>query len=137
MNEKRPDTIGDADTQTACVSKLAPLLRPLAGLVHVDSPPHAPLRFRTSPTGGANDRDVLASWMERFVEGSAAIPPERPDREAYRVVAHAAWMEITGSPMSARKARHPPTEQGSSRAPQPESSELAELEARPVPGCEE
>ena len=38
--------------------------------------------------------------MERFFEGHAALPPGPPDPEAYRRVAHAAWMEVVGPPMS-------------------------------------
>lgn len=38
--------------------------------------------------------------MERFFEGHAALPPGPPDPEAYRQVAHAAWMEVVGPPMA-------------------------------------
>jgi len=38
--------------------------------------------------------------MERFFEGQAAMPPGPPDPEAYRRVAHAAWMEVVGPPMT-------------------------------------
>lgn len=38
--------------------------------------------------------------MERFFEGVAALPPGPPDPEAYAAVAHSAWMEVTGKPLS-------------------------------------
>jgi mannose-6-phosphate isomerase-like protein (cupin superfamily) len=47
--------------------------------------------------------------MERFFEGQAGMPPGPPDPEAYRQVAHSAWMEIVGPPMTSGEG-----EQGSS-----------------------
>lgn len=55
-----------------------------------------------------NDGDVPArllvmfapAGMERFFEGIAALPPGPPDPAEYRRVAHAAWMEVVGPPMS-------------------------------------
>jgi len=38
--------------------------------------------------------------MERFFEGHAALPAGPPDLDAYRAVAHSAWMEVVGGPLS-------------------------------------
>jgi len=38
--------------------------------------------------------------MERFFEGVAQLPSGAPDPEVYRQIAHGAWMEVTGPPMS-------------------------------------
>ena len=41
--------------------------------------------------------------MERFFEGQAELPAGPPDPEAYRRVAHGAWMEVVGPPMRPRE----------------------------------
>jgi mannose-6-phosphate isomerase-like protein (cupin superfamily) len=38
--------------------------------------------------------------MERFFEGQAKLPPGPPDPDAYRAVAHSAWMEVVGKPLA-------------------------------------
>jgi len=38
--------------------------------------------------------------MERFFEGHAELPPGPPDLDAYRAVAHSAWMEVVGKPLA-------------------------------------
>jgi hypothetical protein len=38
--------------------------------------------------------------MERFFEGTAEPPPGPFDPEAYRAVAHSAWMEVVGGPLA-------------------------------------
>lgn len=37
--------------------------------------------------------------MERFFEGVAQLPAGVPDPNAYRQIAHSAWMEVVGPPM--------------------------------------
>ena len=39
--------------------------------------------------------------MERFFEGQAALPAGPADPQAYRRVAHSAWMEVLGPPLTA------------------------------------
>ena len=38
--------------------------------------------------------------MERFFEGTAKLPPGPFDPQAYRAVAHSAWMEVVGKPLA-------------------------------------
>ncbi len=38
--------------------------------------------------------------MERYFEGQAELRPGPLDPEAYRAVAHGAWMEVVGGPMA-------------------------------------
>jgi quercetin dioxygenase-like cupin family protein len=38
--------------------------------------------------------------MERFFEGVAELPPGAPDPDAYRAVAHSAWMTVVGRPLA-------------------------------------
>jgi quercetin dioxygenase-like cupin family protein len=38
--------------------------------------------------------------MERFFEGQAKLPAGPLDPEAYRAVAHSAWMEVVGGPLA-------------------------------------